>query len=235
MAANDSHCPTVEDRPDVADLDEAITMLAEAHIAGHPYATVVLGSSTYAGLRLRSERLLRAVGDVSPTTNVVLDDAWAGIHNFHQLTRALSPTSVGARLRDEGEFIGAIWVTHSAHKTMYAMRQAAMVHVLGNERAVEATAAAIYRHHTSSPSWPIMASLDLARAHAELEGSASRIRPASPWPVRAVTSSIRTGLRRNWPVARRFTEFEAVAGTLPERRADRLIRAARRQGPVLSN
>ncbi|MGS2808892.1 hypothetical protein [Nocardia sp. MW-W600-9] len=164
--------PAVEERPDVADLDEAISMLAAAHLAGQPYATVVLGSSTYAGLRVRAERLLRAVRDVSPTTNVVLDDAWAGIHNFHELTRALSPTSVGARLRDAGEFRGAIWVTHSAHKTMCAMRQAAMVHVLGDERVVEATAAAIYRHHTSSPSWPIMASLDLARAHAELEGSA---------------------------------------------------------------
>ncbi len=173
MGLRTTRIPALPDRPGVADLDAAMAQLSNAQRRHDPFHTLVLGASTYGGLRLRTDRVLRTVHEMSPMTNIVFDDAWAGIHTFHPGTGSLSPTVVGARLREDGQFSGSIWVTHSAHKTMCAMRQAAYVHVLGPQKSIEATESAMYRHHTSSPSWPIMASLDLARAHAEHEGATS--------------------------------------------------------------
>ncbi|MFI6956524.1 hypothetical protein ACIBJI_24010 [Nocardia sp. NPDC050408] len=170
LGMSTTRIPVMPERPDVADLDAARALLAAARQREVPFHTLVLGSSTYGGLRLRAERIMLAVNEISPTTNIVFDDAWAGIHGFHDETSTMSPTWVAARLRGQGRFSGSIWVTHSAHKTMCAARQAAYVHVLGARRAVAATESSMYRHHTSSPAWPIMASLDLARAHAEQEG-----------------------------------------------------------------
>ena len=62
-------------------------------------------------------------------------------------------------------------VTQSAHKTMGALRQGSYIHLLGGPAAAARISEALYRNHSTSPSWPILASLDLARAHAERCGS----------------------------------------------------------------
>lgn len=171
-----SRVPGVAAGSGVADVDCAIERLRAAADASRPFHTLILGSSTYGGLRLQTPQLLRRVHDVSPMTNIVFDDAWSALHMFHPQTAISSPTEAASRLRLSGEFTADIWVVHSAHKTMCAMRQGAYLHTIGPS-AVEPTRNSAHRHHTSSPSWPVMASLDLARAHALLEG-ADRVRDA---------------------------------------------------------
>ncbi|NLU65619.1 aminotransferase class I/II-fold pyridoxal phosphate-dependent enzyme [Rhodococcus sp. HNM0563] len=158
------------------DVECILARLQEAAALGRPFHCVVVGSSTYSGLRLDVSDFMHSIHRISPDTNLVLDDAWSAVHSFGDQTANSSPTTVARRLRDRGEFDANVWVTHSAHKTMYAMRQAAYVHTFGRS-AVAATQSSAHRHHTSSPSWPIMASLDLARAHAQSEGN-DRIRDA---------------------------------------------------------
>lgn len=55
---------------------------------------------------------------------------------------------------------------------MSALRQASYLHVVADEATQYAVEDAVYAIHTTSPSLPILASLDLARAQGVLEGTA---------------------------------------------------------------
>ncbi len=66
-----------------------------------------------------------------------------------------------------------VYSTHSTHKKLSSLRQGSMLHIWDEEfkRKVEDSFHEAYMTHTStSPSYPILASLDLARRQAELEG-----------------------------------------------------------------
>ncbi|MFT4975482.1 MAG: arginine decarboxylase [Myxococcota bacterium] len=68
-----------------------------------------------------------------------------------------------------------VYATHSTHKTLTALRQASMIHVYDADfkRTVEESFHEAYMMHTStSPNYQILASLDVGRRQAELEGYA---------------------------------------------------------------
>ncbi|WP_156819581.1 aminotransferase class I/II-fold pyridoxal phosphate-dependent enzyme [Pseudonocardia sp. HH130630-07] len=145
------------------DADATVELLGARHRSCRPVAAVVLTAAPYDGSRLALDRVLPALVAASPRTVFVVDEAWAAAHALHPRTAAASTLS----LRSEP---ARLIVTQSAHKTLLALRQGAYVHVAGEEGLVAAVRRAFFRRHTSSPSWPVLASLDLARAHAELEG-----------------------------------------------------------------
>ena len=65
------------------------------------------------------------------------------------------------------------YATHSTHKKLSSLRQGSMIHIWDEDykRLVETAFHEAYMTHTStSPSYQILASLDLARRQAELEG-----------------------------------------------------------------
>lgn len=66
-----------------------------------------------------------------------------------------------------------VYATHSTHKTLTSLRQGSMIHVhdVDFERRVQASFHEAYMTHTStSPNYQILASLDVGRRQAELEG-----------------------------------------------------------------
>ncbi len=66
-----------------------------------------------------------------------------------------------------------VYATHSTHKTLTSLRQGSMIHVHDQDfrRKVEAPFHEAYMTHTStSPNYQILASLDVGRRQAELEG-----------------------------------------------------------------
>ncbi len=66
-----------------------------------------------------------------------------------------------------------MYATHSTHKTLTALRQGSMIHVYDQdfERRVKGAFHDAYMTHTStSPNYQILASLDVGRRQAELEG-----------------------------------------------------------------
>lgn len=67
---------------------------------------------------------------------------------------------------------GADAVVQSTHKTLPALTMGAMLHVSGDHISRGALRHALTMIHSSSPSYPIMASLDIARAMVAAEGSA---------------------------------------------------------------
>src|SRR6185437_9548162 len=66
-----------------------------------------------------------------------------------------------------------VYVTHSTHKTLTALRQGSMIHVWDQDfrQKVEEPFHEAYMTHTStSPNYQILASLDIGRRQVELEG-----------------------------------------------------------------
>ncbi|MBC8118396.1 MAG: ornithine decarboxylase, partial [Burkholderiaceae bacterium] len=123
----------------------------------HPEAELlVLTSCTYDGLRYD----LRPIIDAAHARDikVLIDEAWFAHARFHP---ALRPTALEC---------GADYVTQSAHKTLSALSQAAYIHVNDptfNEHIFREN----FNMHTStSPMYSMIASLDVSRKQAVLEG-----------------------------------------------------------------
>lgn len=126
-------------------------------IDAHPEArALMLTSCTYDGLRYALEPIVAAAH--ARGIKVVVDEAWYTHGRFHP---ALRPTALEA---------GADYVTHSTHKGLSALSQAGMVHV--NDPDFDAH---LFRENfnmfaSTSPQYALIASLDVARRQAVMEG-----------------------------------------------------------------
>ncbi len=66
-----------------------------------------------------------------------------------------------------------VYATHSTHKTLTALRQGSMIHIQDEDFEQKASIAfeeAYMTHTSTSPNYPILASLDMGRCQVELEG-----------------------------------------------------------------
>lgn len=152
-----------------------ITALRQAREEGTTFDVVVIGVSAYDGALVQMRRFLAALHELTATTGckVLVDEAWTAIHAFHpMLRRNAAVPCIREALEDHPDWPASFLVTQSTHKSMLALRQGSYVHVLGPKALREHVDAAVYRVHTTSPSLPIVASLDIARAHAVAEGEA---------------------------------------------------------------
>ena len=128
-----------------------------AAIARHPEARLLaLTSCTYDGLRYDLAPVIEAAHRRG--IKVLIDEAWYGHARFHP---DLRPTALEA---------GADYVTQSMHKTLSAFSQASMLHV--NDPALdEHLLRENFNMHTStSPMYSMIASLDVGRRQAVMEG-----------------------------------------------------------------
>jgi arginine decarboxylase len=128
-----------------------------AAIEEHPDAQLlVLTSCTYDGLRYDLKPIIDAAH--ARGIKVLIDEAWYAHARFHP---ALRPTALES---------GADYATQSAHKTMSALSQAAYIHVNDptfNEHIFREN----FNMHTStSPMYSMIASLDVSRKQAVMEG-----------------------------------------------------------------
>ncbi|NLR99818.1 hypothetical protein HGP17_23600 [Rhizobium sp. P38BS-XIX] len=149
------------------DVEATARLLARRAAEGRPFDILVLSATGYDGRKLRLDRALPLLVASSPTTAVVVDEAWSAMHAFIPTLADKTALAVASGL----PLRAPVLVTHSAHKTMAALRQGSYLHVLGSASDIERVRLARYRIHTTSPSWPILTSLDLARAHAEQFGA----------------------------------------------------------------
>src|SRR6201987_4079120 len=81
------------------------------------------------------------------------------------LERRLTPDPARARVR--------VYATQSTHKTLTSLRQGSMIHVFDqdfSQKAEETFHEAYMTHTSTSPNYQILASLDLGRRQAALEG-----------------------------------------------------------------
>jgi arginine decarboxylase len=146
-------------KPDLIFLwDEAWFAFARFHPVYRPRTAMRAARTLVEKLRLpeyRAEfaKLQEETGPIDAAPDEVL------------LSRRLVPDPARARVR--------VYATQSTHKTLTSLRQGSMIHVTDQDfsQKVEETFHEAYMTHTStSPNYQILASLDLGRRQAALEG-----------------------------------------------------------------
>lgn len=164
---------------------------------------VALTHPTFDGVCYDVENVIRSVHAINPEVCFLFDEAWFAYGAFHPIFRQRSALAAARKLREQG-ISARVYVTQSIHKTLSAMRQGSAIHVFDHQFCSPATGGtrsafeeAFKGHVTTSPNLHILASLDVARMQAEIEGfdllgGALRIatlirHELSAGPVRALT------------------------------------------------
>lgn len=161
---------------------------------------LLLTNCTFDGIVYNVEQFMEEVLAIKPDMIFLWDEAWFGYARFSTLFRRRTAMSAADRLykkykseeyrtqfskaRLNGRGIAAmpdpdkvkvrVYATQSTHKTLTSLRQGSMIHIYDEQFAqkVEDSFIEAYMTHTStSPSYQILASLDMGRRQAELEGN----------------------------------------------------------------
>lgn len=134
------------------------SMMERALKAGKRLKALILTNCTYDGL-------IYDIADIVAKAHqhgikVIIDEAWFGYARFHP---EYYPCAMAA---------GADYSTQSTHKTMSAFSQASMIHVNDPdfERIREFFIDNFNMHTSTSPQYPMIASLDAARRQMVMEG-----------------------------------------------------------------
>src|SRR6056297_3258809 len=119
---------------------------------------IILTNCTYDGLIYDIEDIVKEAH--KRNIKVIVDEAWFGYANFH---REFYPSAMAA---------GADYATQSTHKTMSAFSQSSMIHVNDPDfEDIQDFFMENYNMHAStSPQYPMIASLDVARKQMAMEG-----------------------------------------------------------------
>jgi arginine decarboxylase len=117
---------------------------------------LILTSCTYDGLRYDLAPIIEAAHQRG--IKVIIDEAWYGFARFHPHFR---PTALEA---------GADYVTQSTHKVLSAFSQASMIHVNDPDFREHLFRENFNMHTSTSPQYGLIASLDIARKQAVMEG-----------------------------------------------------------------
>jgi arginine decarboxylase len=126
-------------------------------IRKHPDAqALILTSCTYDGLRYDLAPIVEAAH--AKGIKVIIDEAWYGFARFHPEFR---PTALEA---------GADYATQSTHKVLSAFSQASMIHINDPGFREHLFRENFNMHTSTSPQYGLIASLDVARKQASMEG-----------------------------------------------------------------
>jgi arginine decarboxylase len=126
-------------------------------IKKHPDAqALILTSCTYDGLRYDLAPIVEAAH--AKGIKVIIDEAWYGFARFHPEFR---PTALEA---------GADYATQSTHKVLSAFSQASMIHINDPDFREHLFRENFNMHTSTSPQYGLIASLDIGRKQAVMEG-----------------------------------------------------------------
>ncbi len=126
-------------------------------IKAHPDAkALILTSCTYDGLRYDLKPIIEAAHKQG--IKVIIDEAWYGFARFHP---AFRPTAMEC---------GADYATQSTHKVLSAFSQASMIHVNDPDFDEHIFRENFNMHASTSPQYSMIASLDVGRKQAVMEG-----------------------------------------------------------------
>jgi arginine decarboxylase len=117
---------------------------------------LIITSCTYDGLRYDLPPIVEAAH--ARGIKVIIDEAWYGFARFHP---AFRPSALEA---------GADYATQSTHKVLSAFSQASMIHVNDPGFREHLFRENFNMHTSTSPQYGLIASLDIARKQAVMEG-----------------------------------------------------------------
>jgi len=150
---------------------------------------ILLTNCTFDGIICQPRKIIETVRNTLNQNNMgerlkeivfLFDEAWFAYARFHPRFVNFTGMASAQALCEEDEFYRRnlrVYVTQSTHKTLSAFRQASMIHIwdpvleLSDEARLRLEEAFL-THTSTSPHSGIIASLDVARRQAELEGCA---------------------------------------------------------------
>ncbi|MGP3590284.1 hypothetical protein [Vagococcus sp. WN89Y] len=138
---------------------------------GEVYDLVVFPAQSYEGLIYDVPGILtKLLAAGVKTRKFFIDEAWGGLNYFSEDTKPYTAMNIAQLINYYPDL--EVICTQSAHKSMFCLRQASLIHCRGNHGLAERIETAKYRIHTTSPNYPILASLDNSQAQMAIYGSA---------------------------------------------------------------
>lgn len=149
----------------------ANSALAHAAVSRDPSYAVVT-NCTYDGFIYNVNQVVSQLGDSVP--RIHFDEAWYAYARFHPLYRGRFAMDVADDLPNRP----TLFAVHSTHKMLPAISMASMIHVKTSTRApldFDDFNDSFMMHGTTSPYYPIIASIDVAVAMMEGQGGYSLV------------------------------------------------------------
>jgi arginine/lysine/ornithine decarboxylase len=166
-----SSLPKDEDSNRAAiDVEGLIRQYRQAHEQGDPFQVVVLSNCSYEGVIQDVKAVISACTALDERVRFLVDEAWFAYGYFHRLYRPFTAMYAANAIAPQPQSF-AVLATQSAHKSLSALRQGSYIHIHGDKHIIKTVRETQYAYHTTSPSYPILASLELARAQAAVEGA----------------------------------------------------------------
>lgn len=151
------------------DINDVLEKIKSSEALGVGYELIVLTAQSYEGLVYDIPGIINElIGSGVSTKKFLIDEAWGAANYFNPVLKPLTAMRVEKLLSNHPNI--EVVTTQSAHKSLSAMRQASMIHFRGGLSLQKKLRSARFQIHTTSPSYPILASLDLARAQMSLDG-----------------------------------------------------------------
>lgn len=219
-------------------IKEIKSRLIEFKKAGrlHEIKMLLLTNCTFDGIVYNVEQMMEEVLAIKPDMIFLWDEAWYGYARFSTLFRRRTAMAAAAKLQKKytsedyrtsynllkqkgraghmpnpDEVKIRVYATQSTHKTLTSLRQGSMIHIYDELFAQKVEGAFIesYMTHTStSPSYQILASLDMGRRQAELEGNELVERSIE----RAMMLRVKIA---NTPILRKYFDILTVSDLIP--------------------
>ena len=159
-------------------LNDLLTLILNAQHAGAPYELIVLNAHSYDGMVYDLPQIIAyLLQNGAATRTFLIDEAWGAANYFQKDLKSLTAMRARFLFKDHPQL--KIVATQSAHKSLSCLRQASMIHYCGDTELGARLKLSRFKFHTTSPSYPILASLDLARAQMQEEGEALLIRAST--------------------------------------------------------
>lgn len=200
---------------------------------------LLLTNCTFDGIVYNVEKFMEDVLAIKPDMIFLWDEAWFGYARFSALFRKRTAMASAQKLhnkyrspeyraqynlaKESGKSLTGmpdpdkvkirVYATQSTHKTLTSLRQGSMIHIYDEQFAqkVEESFIEAYMTHTStSPSYQILASLDMGRRQAELEGNELVERSVE----RAMMLRVKIA---NTPLLRKYFDILTVTNLIPEK------------------
>lgn len=154
----------------LTDFDQLISTFSTAYEEGKPFKTVILNASTYEGVCNNTRLVVEKLLEIDPDVKLIVDEAWIAFAAFSKATNHLSLLSNIGNVREKNPNLKLI-VTQSAHKSLRSLRQGSYIHIIGSSAFIGKVEKSKYEFSTTSPSYPLLASLELAREDIVLNGN----------------------------------------------------------------
>lgn len=158
----------------------------------HRLKAIVLTNCTFDGLTYDVEHYMKKILYLKPDIVFHWDEAWFAHAHFHPLYYTRHAVSVARQLQEKLRSIEyqqyyekykddkklldpslvkiRVYATQSTHKTLSSFRQGSMIHIIDEQFNHDQFIDAFYTHTSTSPSYQILSSLDVARRQVSLEG-----------------------------------------------------------------